>query len=349
MISVGWSIFLLLAFILSFVATGILKKSRDTNLKEFGSFTSIIWKLSLPLMVVAFAMSCTVTIKPGHAGVGQMFGKVRSNHLKPGLHFANPFVDWIQFDCREKSYKDKVLVPSKDQLTTSFEISVQYKIDSSMTPKVLNETGNEEQLVNVHLVPKFRSLVREAGKSIERAEDFFLNSTQVSLQSVIYSGLKAYLAPKGIIILAILIRDIKLPPTIVQGVESKKKRDQEAEKEKSELKRFRTEQQKKVERAKAELEAAEKIAEKRKVLTVVKAKAELEAAESLAKKKMILADAKAYEIKKINDAIGNNPSYIKLEALKALKSMSKDPSSKFYFMDGKGTNPIPLMHFGEKK
>ena len=60
----------------------------------------------------------------------------------------------------------------------------------------------------------------------------------------------------------------------------------------------------------------------------------------------MLADAQAYEIEKINSAIGSNPNYVKLQALEALKAISKDPASKIYFMDGDSPSPLPLMNFG---
>ena len=60
----------------------------------------------------------------------------------------------------------------------------------------------------------------------------------------------------------------------------------------------------------------------------------------------MLADAQAYEIEKINSAIGSNPNYVKLQALEALKAISKDPASKIYFMDGDSPSHLPLMNFG---
>jgi len=60
-----------------------------------------------------------------------------------------------------------------------------------------------------------------------------------------------------------------------------------------------------------------------------------------------LADAQAYEIKAINSAIGDNPTYVQLQALKALEKMAKDPATKIYFLDGSSPSPLPLMHIGE--
>ena len=147
------------------------------------------------------------------------------------------------------------------------------------------------------------------------------------MQTSLLGGLRDYLITKGVNVGAVLIRDISLPPFIIKAIESKKEREQEVEKQKAELERFKTEQQQKVALATAESEAAKEQASKMKVL----------------------ADAQAYEIEKINRAIGNNPNYVKLQALEALKAISKDPASKIYFMNGDSPSPLPLMNIGTNK
>ena len=210
-------------------------------------------------------------------------------------------------------------------MQTRLDVSVQYRIDGRMAPDILEQTGDPASAVRVHLIPKLRSLLREQGKSIKRAEDFFLEATQETLQLALTDGLKEYLAPKGIIVSAVLIRDITLPPFIVQAIEQKKEREQAVERERAELERVRTELQQEVARAEAGRAAAEE-----------------EAA-----RKRILADAQAYEITQINNAIAKNPAYIQLQSLEALKAISKDPASKIYFMDGSSSNPLPLLHLGD--
>ena len=112
------------------------------------------------------------------------------------------------------------------------------------------------------------------------------------------TDLSTYLLDKGIDAQAVLIRDITLPPFIIRAIESKKEREQEVEKQRAELERFRTEQQQLIASAEAKREAAEQEAQQRR----------------------LLADAQAYEIEKINEAISTNPAYLQLQALEALKS-----------------------------
>ena len=283
--------------------------------------------IAVVLVAVFFVgLQFVKTIPPGQIGVATLFGNVRAEGYAQGLHVpVNPLYSWTLFDARQKTHLETANVPSQDQLQTRLDVSVQYRIDGSMAPEILEQTGNMEAAVRVHLIPKLRSSLREQGKSIERAEDFFLEATQETLQLALTEALKDYLAPKGIIVSAVLIRDITLPPFIVEAIERKKEREQAVERERAELERVRTELQQQGARAEAGRAAAEQEAQRQ----------------------MTLADAQAYEIRKINDAIANNPAYIQLQSLEALKAISKDPASKIYFMDGSSPMPLPLMHLGE--
>ena len=268
------------------------------------------------------------SVPVGHVGVATLFGEVQSDPFPEGLHIpVNPLYEWHLFDVRQKTHSETSNVPSQDQLQTKIDVSVQYRLEADDAPRILQETGGIENVRSVQIVPKLRSLIREQGKTIKRAEDFFLEATQTTLQTALLEGLKDFLRPKGVVVEAVLIRDISLPPFITKAIEAKKEREQEVEKQKAELERFTTEQKQKVALAKAEKDAAEAEAEKRR----------------------LLADAQAYEITKINEAIGRNPNYVKLQALKSLEAISKDPAAKVYFIDGTSPAPLPLMHLGDAK
>jgi regulator of protease activity HflC (stomatin/prohibitin superfamily) len=289
-----------------------------------------------PLIVIAiivvvfmwFGSSLYQKVPAGYVAVATLFGEVQADPYEEGLHVpVNPFFEWYFYDVRQKSHLEEANVPSQDQLQTKIQVSVQYRIEKDMAPKILKGTGSAADVLRVHIVPKLRSLLREQGKAIIRAEDFFLEETQQNLQTSLLTGLEDYLIEKGVNVGAVLIRDISLPPFIIKAIESKKEREQEVEKQKAELERFATEQQQKVAQATAESEAAKEQANKMRVL----------------------ADAQAYEIEKINKAIGSNPNYVKLMALEALKAISKDPASKIYFMNGDSPSPLPLMNISDNK
>ena len=278
------------------------------------------------IVLVLIGMNFYKTIPPGHVGVATLFGNVQAVGYEQGLHIpVNPLYRWTIYDARQQTHMETANVPSQDQLQTKLDVSVQYRIIGAMAPSILQETGDARKAVEVHLKPKLRSLLREQGKSIKRAEDFFREETQEALQAGLTDGLRDYLAPKGIEVSAVLIRDIALPPFIVQAIEKKKEREQAVEQERAELERVRTQLQQQVARAEAGREAADQEAER----------------------KRILADATAYEITQINKAVADNPAYIQLQSLEALKAISKDPASKIYFLDGSSPSPLPLMHLGD--
>ena len=268
------------------------------------------------------------SIPAGHVAVATLFGEVQPIHFTEGLKIpVNPLYQWHFYDVRQKTHSETSNVPSQDQLQTKIDVSVQYRVVGHQTPSILKETGTIDDVLAVHIVPKLRSQIREQGKTIKRAEDFFLEETQNTLQVALLDGLKDYLGTKGVAVEAVLIRDITLPPFITKAIESKKEREQEVEKQKAELKRYDTEQQQKIALAIAEKDAASAEAEKRR----------------------LLADARAYEITTINEAIGQNPNYVKLQALEALQAISKDPAAKIYFLNGDSPSPLPLMHLGDVK
>jgi regulator of protease activity HflC (stomatin/prohibitin superfamily) len=276
--------------------------------------------------VVLFGSRLYQVVPPGHVAVATLFGSVRPEPYPEGLHVpVNPLYQWHLYDIREKSHKEVANIPSQDQLQTELDVSVQYRLAGKDAPRILQQTGTADQVLEIHLLPKLRSLLREQGKAVKRAEDFFLEETQTRLQGSLVEGMREYLEPKGVEVQAVLIRDIRLPPFIVKAIEAKKEREQEVEKQRAELERFRTEQEQKVAAAEAERRAAEEQAARQRVL----------------------AEARAFEIERVNQAVGENPGYVKLQALEALQAIAKDPAAKVYFLNGDSPTPLPLMHLGD--
>ena len=146
------------------------------------------------IIIIALAfvgMRSFKIIPPGHVGVATLFGEVQVKPYAEGLNFpVNPLYGWHVYDARQKTHKETANVPSQDQLQTKLEVSVQYRIMAERAPAILQNTGTAEAAISVHLIPKLRSLLREQGKSIRRAEDFFLEETQETLQASLTAGLR---------------------------------------------------------------------------------------------------------------------------------------------------------------
>lgn len=276
------------------------------------------------LFLVMAAPRFVKIVPPGHVSVSDLFGEINPEPVPSGAHLVNPLLRWHDFDVRENTHKESAQVPTRDQLQTKVDISVQWRINPAMAAQLFKNVGTRAQAVAVYLVPKVRSMVREQGTTIAKAEDFFLEETRSRLEDTLLAGLVEYMAPLGIDIKAVLIRDINLPAVLTKAIEQKKEREQAVERQKAELERFRTEQ----------------------LQQVAAADAKRQAAEQEALQIRVLAKARADEIRLINDAIADNPAYIQLQSLETLKAMSKDPAAKLYFMDSNAVQPLPLMHMG---
>ena len=119
----------------------------------------------------AFGTKLFVKVDAGHVGVATVFGKLVEEPFREGLHISPKYVlyKWHKFDVRERTHFERAKVPSQDQLQTDLELSVQWRVSETFAAQMLRETGNAERAIEVHMVPKVRSLLREQGKSIKRS------------------------------------------------------------------------------------------------------------------------------------------------------------------------------------
>ncbi len=233
------------------------------------------------LLVFLVLINSYTTVESGHTKVATLFGSVQSEPLGEGFHIVNPMLDFEVFDVRQITETwEKVEVPSQDKLKTSMDVSVTFRLDGQRTPIIYQETGTLYDVIAKHVTPKVRSLLREAGKTVEKSQDFYLDSVQHELQVYMEQGLTSYLNEKGVIVEAVLFRDITLPTVVTKAVIQTKERQEQLEREKAQL----------------------MIVEQQAQQQVKEAEAREKAAVSDAKARVTLADAEAYEIKALAEA-----------------------------------------------
>jgi len=273
---------IIIIVIISLTAISSAKQGQNTKPIGFlGLTAAVLWVVWLFIL----------TVPAGHVKVATLFGKVQDSTYGEGLHLVNPLLDFTTFDLRQKTHKETAGIPAEDKLITNMDVSVQYRTIGAMTPDILQNTGSTDALIQVHLVPKLRSILREQGKGVLTSQDFFRESVQRQLQQTLQQGLVEYLTPKGIEVEAVLIRDVILPKVIRDSITETKRREQEVLKQQAELERFATEQDQKVKQAESELRAAKLEAQKIREL----------------------ADAEAYKIEAINKTLAKSPNYIELK------------------------------------
>jgi len=280
----------------------------------------------IAVIVLLLGQRAIKTVDAGFVGVAVRFGEVQEPGYPPGMHFVDPVLVWADFDVRQSTIKYNVNVPTRDQMQVQMEVSVQYRIIGDMAPEIFRDTGDVSRVLEIHLQPKLLSAIREEGKSIDEAQAFFNKETVMEFQSRLMVQMREYMLPKGLEIQDILIRDITLPKSITDAINLKKAEQEEAKRAEATLDLRRTEAKAIVEEAAAE-----------KTASLLEAD-----------RKRIEADAEAYKIDAITTAIAGNPSYLQLQAIEALKNISKSSAQKVYFLDSDSPQPLPLMHMGEQ-
>ena len=58
-------------------------------------------------------------------------------------------------------------------------MSIKFRINGADAQKNITKSGTFEDAIRVQIQPKLRSVVREQGKSVVRAEDFFLGNWKI--------------------------------------------------------------------------------------------------------------------------------------------------------------------------
>jgi len=266
------------------------------------------------IIIVAFillvAMNSYTTVKAGHNKVATLFGNVQGEAYDEGFHIVNPLLDFTVFDLRQLTYTwDKVQVPSQDKLKTSMDVSVTFRLAGDRTPRIFQETGRLEDVVSKHVTPKVRSLLREAGKTVDQSQDFYIDSVQLKMQTYMEEGLKSYLEPKGVIVEAVLFRDITLPQVVTSAVIQTKERQEQLEREKAQLKIVEQQAQQQVKQAEAREQAAVSDANAKRTQADAEAYRILKEAEAQANANKVLARSVTKELIDYNSVQRWNGSY----------------------------------------
>lgn len=132
-------------------------------------------------------------------------------------------------------------LPSKEGLTIESVVSVLYHIDSEKIKELLTNTGYryEETVV----FPVFRSAAADVTARFF-AKDLHSGERSI-IEKEIKERMKDLLADRGIIIEAVLMKSIKLPPGLYSSIESKLEAEQDVQRMQFELEQEKLEAQRK--------------------------------------------------------------------------------------------------------
>jgi prohibitin 1 len=213
------------------------------NLRGIGSkFLTLV----LIVFVLILLFSSVVSIPTGHVGVLTLFGRVTGEVLGEGIHMINPLKSVERLSIQTQSVKESANVPSNEGLILALDTSLLFHLDRAKAADVYQKVGANyaEKIVE----PTLRAAIR-AATSAHTANALYTNAREL-VQQQIQDELSTQLAPRGVIIENVLLRDVQLPAMLKTSIEAKQQAEQDAlrmnfilQKEKQEAERKRIEAQ----------------------------------------------------------------------------------------------------------
>ena len=216
------------------------------NLPDLRGMGQKILVLAVVIFALIFFFSCVISIPTGNVGVLTLFGKVTGETLGEGIHLINPLKAVQKLSIQTQSIKESANVPSNEGLILALDTSLLFHLDRTKAAEVYQKVGANylEKIVE----PTLRAAIR-ASTSSHTANALYTNAREL-VQQQIQDQLTAELAPRGVIVENILLRDVQLPAMLKSSIEAKQQAEQDAlrmnfilQKEKQEAERKRIEAQ----------------------------------------------------------------------------------------------------------
>ena len=205
------------------------------------TFVRGIGILVLLVAVVIVASSATSCVRTGHVGVVSVFGRVTGQTLSEGIHVVNPVASVTELSIKTQEIKEKAAVPSKEGLIMGLEASILYHLDPAQASTVYQQMG--PTFAEVLLIPTFRSAIRAitAGNT---AASLYSDGREGIAQQIL-EDVRRQVAPRGIIVENVLLRDLQLPESLKHAIEAKQQAQQEAQRMEFVLQREKQEAERK--------------------------------------------------------------------------------------------------------
>lgn len=203
-------------------------------------------KFVFPVWLLLTTLSCTV-VRPGEIGMRQRLGKLTTKAYLNGPVVYNPFITKIiKLNTRTVEVFNVLPLPTKEGLSVNAEISLLYHIDPTKVHEIYTQFGkNYEEVI---VLSNFRATAREI--SARYAAKELYATERLKVEKAIFDELVSHVQSYGFIIDAVLLKDIDLPPQMMQAIENKVTAEQAAlqmdfviEKQKKEAERMLIEAQ----------------------------------------------------------------------------------------------------------
>jgi len=179
----------------------------------------------IALIVVILLFSSFTTVRNGTVGVLSLYGDVDTSQvLSAGFHFINPLKSVHEINVQTREMKESASVPSNEGLIMNLDTSLRYHIDPSRAAEIYKTVQGDVETTIIE--PTLRSDIREVTSS--HTANALYSGERDKVASEIFERQLKNLGTRGIIVEAVLLRDIQLPVSLKQAIETKQRAEQES-------------------------------------------------------------------------------------------------------------------------
>lgn len=250
------NLFLLVSLVLVVAGAALAVQGTQT---ERGSLRTLGVALVLVGLVAAGLTRAFVVVPAGNIGVVfNVFGGVQDDELGEGFHIVLPVLQQVTlYDVRQQELtlaeetNDQVTARSSEGLEINVDATVLYQVDPGDAARLHQDIGTGYEAIRVR--PEVRSQIRDAIGSYQAAELISVQRTE--LQRGVEESLANALDDDNVLVLAVLMRDIRIPESITTAIEEKQAAEQQVEVEENRRRQSEISAQRRVIEAEGERDA----------------------------------------------------------------------------------------------
>lgn len=188
-------------------------------------------------MLVLLLSSCTI-IRQGEVGVVRKNGRFTRVLKEPGAHGKPLFTAVVlKLPLRTVNRELRITLPSKEGLNVECEMSILYHLQADSALSILEKLGLEYE--EVAILPVFRSAAADVSARF-LAKDMH-TAQRAAIEGEVRDLMMKYLAGRGIVIEAVLMKSVRLPEGLYNAIEEKLQAEQQAQRMEFVLQRERQE------------------------------------------------------------------------------------------------------------
>ena len=206
------------------------------------------------LAAVVLTSGCVI-IEDGEVGVSKSFGAISDEPVGQGLTYQIPVVRTVEtWNVKLREIKETAQVPSSEGLIVGLDSSLLFQVIPEQAPTIRKTIGVE--VISRLVIPYFRNGLRDVVSGYQ-VKNIYAEEGRREIALKLRDFLTENLEPRGIRVVDVLLRDVKLPEKFRESIELKLTAEQKVQQKQFELEQARKEAEIEIARAEGAAKAQE--------------------------------------------------------------------------------------------